>query len=360
MAEKYIIKDQTLKMIGDAIRSKRGTDQLIKVKDMPNEILSIAIPDDIVLASVTIVPTGEEIIRVPEGEIGAFGMVTVAGDQNLIPENIKKGERIYGVVGELEMLDTSDATANPEDILEGKTAYVNGEKLVGTHICESGGDTPVDPDDPDEPRDVVLEDIEVTPDGSRQVIQPDDGVDGFSSVVINEEENLTPENIVRDVTIYGVTGTADTLSDAYLQEKQVTPTAEAVEIVPDEKFAGLSKVTVLGDAQLKGENIKSGVTIFGVSGELTTFDKPLTETTVTPTAKQQVLVPDTQHSGFSKITVVGDDNLIPANIRKGVTVFGVVGTNEGDENSPIISGDVVYESRSVELEDICVSETGGA
>ena len=55
------------------------------------------------------------------------------GDANssLMASYIRKGVTIGGITGTLESLDTSDATATPEDILEGKTAYVNGVKITG-------------------------------------------------------------------------------------------------------------------------------------------------------------------------------------------------------------------------------------
>ena len=49
-----------------------------------------------------------------------------------MPEYIKAGITLGGVTGTLESLDTSDATATPEDILWGETAYVNGKKITGT------------------------------------------------------------------------------------------------------------------------------------------------------------------------------------------------------------------------------------
>ena len=51
---------------------------------------------------------------------------------NLLPEYIKAGITLGGVTGTLQDLDTSDATATPEDIALGKTAYVNGKKITGT------------------------------------------------------------------------------------------------------------------------------------------------------------------------------------------------------------------------------------
>lgn len=359
MAGKYIIKDSTLKGIADAIRVKREKDstELIKVTDMATEILSISLPEDVVLASITIVPTGEEIVKIPLDASG-YGMVTVAGDKNLIPENIKKGEKIYGVTGTFDAIDTSDATATPSDILEGVTAYVNGEKITGTHVCENSGgsDGGGGEDSGNTGETSVLNDIRVVPTGEDFTVNPEEGIDGFSSVEVAGDENLKAENILRDVTIYGVTGTADSLTDAYLQEKQVTPTSEEISITADENYAALSKVTILGDSQLKPENIRAGVEIFGVSGELTDYDKPLAETTITPAKKSQTIVPDSDHSGFSKVIVNGDSNLIASNIRKGVTIFGVTGTNEGDENSPMIIGDAEYYGPAIELDDIAICE----
>ena len=359
MADKYITKDSTFKGIANAIRSKRGMadTELIKVSNMAAEIMAIDLPDDVVLTSITITPTGEEIVKIPKDASG-YGMVTVAGDRNLMPENIKKGEKIYGVTGTLDVLDTSDATAGPDDILVGATAYVNGEKITGTHVCESSGGSGGSEGGGGESSGelAVLNDIRVEPTGEDFTVNPEEGIDGFSSVEVAGDENLKPENILRDITIYGVTGTADSLTDAYLQEKQVTPTAEKISITADQKYAAFSKVTILGDSNLKPENIRSGVEIFGVSGALTDYDKPLAETTITPTKNSQTITPDSGHSGFSKVVVNGDSNLIASNIRKGVTIFGVTGTNEGDENSPIIMGDTEYYGPSIELDDIAICE----
>ena len=62
-------------------------------------------------------------------------LATIANaGSSLVASYIKKGISIGGITGTLEILDTSDATAKPEDIALGKTAYVKGEKITGTYV----------------------------------------------------------------------------------------------------------------------------------------------------------------------------------------------------------------------------------
>ena len=82
----------------------------------------------------------------------------------------------------------------------------------------------------------------------------------------------------------------------------------------------------------------------------------MTVTFAIPSAKEQVITPDSEHSVFNNVTISGDENVVPSNIRKGVTIFGVTGTNESGEDAPIIMGDVIITGLSIELQDVAIIE----
>ena len=132
--KRYLVRDTTMTAIADAVRNKTGTSDALGPIDMAEKIATIRVYEgDPTLIGVTITPTGTEIVKVPPNGVDGFGIVTVEGDNNLVPENIKEGVSIYGVDGTYreEVLDTSDATAEASDILEGATAYVNGKLIIG-------------------------------------------------------------------------------------------------------------------------------------------------------------------------------------------------------------------------------------
>ncbi len=64
----------------------------------------------------------------------SYSATTANANSNLVAGYIKEGITIGGVTGTLESLNTFDATALPEDILWGETAYVKGKKITGTKI----------------------------------------------------------------------------------------------------------------------------------------------------------------------------------------------------------------------------------
>lgn len=116
-----------------------------------------------------------------------------------------------------------------------------------------------------------------------------------------------------------------TIEDVELEVGYVTPTGEKFTVYPNGD--GFSSVTVAGDANLVPKNIVAGVTIFGVEGSKEDEEPDLSPITVTPTGDDFTEYPD--GDGFSSVTVAGDENLIPENIKKDVTIYGVTGTAEG-------------------------------
>ena len=117
-------------------------------------------------------------------------------------------------------------------------------------------------------------------------------------------------------------------------------------------------ITVEGDSDLAAANIKEGVQIFGVTGSVVeaTGDATAADVldgktfsnnssagvsgtmtnngavTITPAASNQPIA-EGYHDGEG--TVTGDSDLVADNIKKGVEIFGVTGTYEGDYLAPV-------------------------
>lgn len=89
-------------------------------------------------------------------------------------------------------IDTSDATASADEILQGETAYVDGEKVTGTFTIDN--------------------------------------------------ELTTQDNLIEQ--IQSALENKASASEPVLQEKTVTPTKSSQSVTPDSNYDGLSKVTV--------------------------------------------------------------------------------------------------------------------
>lgn len=58
--------------------------------------------------------------------------ITILGDADLVSANIKAGANIFGVAGNVNVVDTSPGTAVAADILSSKVAFVDGAQLTGS------------------------------------------------------------------------------------------------------------------------------------------------------------------------------------------------------------------------------------
>lgn len=172
-------------------------------------------------------------------------------------------------------LDTSDATATANDIAKDKTAYVNGEKVTGT-VTEVAS-------------------------SSRSILTTSDMV-------------LETVNSKQYVKLGNVTRLADMLfreaSELYVRvEASRFGNAAAEDVLEGKTFTSTAGIKVTGTAKASVPALQAK--------------------TVTPSSAEQTVTPDSSYDGLSSVTVEGDTNLVAENIKRGVSIFGVVGSFEG-------------------------------
>ena len=145
-------------------------------------------------------------------------------------------------------VNSTDATVAVAEILDGKTAYARGAKLVGTMPNKGAVNGAI----------TTKEEQFTIPTGFH---------DGSGKVGIDttEKSKIIAADIKEGVTILGVTGTLAPASGVKAQSKTITPGIDEISVLPDEGYDYLSTVTVSAIPTSESDNSAGGVT-FTIAG----------------------------------------------------------------------------------------------
>lgn len=141
--------------------------------------------------------------------------------------------------------DTSDATALASEILDTKTAYKNGERIVGTmpnRGAVSGSISDVN-----------------TPYTVQRGFHDGSGTVGIDST---EAAKLIPENIREGVEVLGVEGSMSGSEDVKSTTANVTPYTTAQTIIPSDlgDYNSITQVNVAAISYVETDNVGGGKT----------------------------------------------------------------------------------------------------
>ena len=234
------------------------------------------------------ISTATGVYTVPQGYHSGSGSVAIdsAEQAKLIAENIKNGVSILGVTGSYAGsggTDTSDATASAADILSGQTAYINSGKTTGT-MTNNGAISGV-----------ISEKAE-----SYTIPAGYHNGSGSMSIDSVEQAKIIPSNIKDGITILGVTGS----------------------------YEG-SGGTDTSDATATAADILSGQTAYVDSEKLTgTMPNRGSVSRLITTKTGIYTVAKGYHDGSGTVSIDSAEQakILAANIRTGVSILGVTGT----------------------------------
>ena len=299
---------------------------------------------------------------IPAGFYNGAGYVE--GDPDLVTGNIRAGVNIFGVAGKAEVVDTTTGDATAVELLLGKKSWVDGKEITGTMPNHAAAVLKAAP--------------------ANQPIPA-----GFynGAGYVEGDPDLVTGNVRAGVNLFGVAGKAEvvdtTTGDAtavelllskksWVDGKEITgtmPNNAAVIMKPgianQPIVAGFHNGSghVVGDAALVTANIRAGVSVFGIPGKVEVVDTTTGDATAAevllskkswvdgkeitgtmPNNAAVIMKPGIANqpiaAGFhdGKGHVVGDAALVTANIRAGVSVFGVAGKAEVVDTT---SGDAI-------------------
>ena len=183
---------------------------------------------------------------------GGKTLIDLTGD-TVKPDKLLNGYTAHGADGKSIYgtctydANTQSATASSDDILDGETAYVRGSRITGKMKNNGAVAGKIQ----------YASSVYTIPAGYH------DG-SGTVGIVDTEKAKLVPENIRAGVTVLGVQGKLNVSGEAgeiTVQEKTVTPKTSEQIVVPDSGYDGLSSVTVLPIPYVEATNSAGGLTV---------------------------------------------------------------------------------------------------
>lgn len=202
---------------------------------------------------------------IPSGKHSGAGVVSITTQeksvtpstsaQEIVPDTGKVLSKVTVAAVTSSGIDTSDATATSDDILSGKTAYVDGAKITGNIPTQTASSL------------TAKTNTVTVPTGyyATQVSK------SISTGTVNDPMfNVSASGLVT-ATVSTSAGYVTNVSKQNTYQlptqaaKIVTPSTTQQTAVASGKYT-TGNVYVSGDSNLVSENIKSGVTIFNVAG----------------------------------------------------------------------------------------------
>ena len=141
-------------------------------------------------------------------------------------------------------VDSNDATVAVAEILDGKTAYARGAKIVGTM-----------------PNNGAVKGVISNKDDSYVIAQGYHDGSGKVEIPVGEKEKLIPSNIREGINILGVDGQMSGNEGMKPQSKTITPSSAQQTILPDEGYNCFSQVVVEKIPYVESENSAGGLTV---------------------------------------------------------------------------------------------------